>query len=242
MFVSMDFVDLHAHHLPGVDDGAKDPRMSLEMIEAVAALGFTTLSVTPHQRAGMFMPSREELDRGFASLRAAVAEAFPQLTLVLAAENYWDEVLAERLHAGTVPSYGNGRAFLFEIPPPAAPPRLGERLFQLNLSGKLPVMAHPERYAFIQKDPSKAEELARSTALVVDLGAIDGAHGRAEMKTARKLLEDGLVHAAATDIHTPNDQRAIAAGLAWIKKRLGDAQLGRLLGENPRRILLGELP
>ena len=242
LFVSMGFVDLHAHHLPGIDDGSKDPQMSMEMVNAVAALGFTTLSVTPHQRSGVYLPSRAAIDTAYADLRASVAAAFPQLTLELAAENYWDEVLAERLGAGGPPSYGNGPAFLFELPPPMMPPRLDERLFELRVAGRLPVMAHPERYVAIQKDPGKAEELGRSAALVVDLGAIDGAHGRVEMKTARRLLEEGLVHAAATDIHSPNDQRAIAAGLAWIKKRLGDAALQRLLDENPRRILVGELP
>ena len=82
-------------------------------------------------------------------------------------------------------------------------------------------MAHPERYLAIQKDLGRAEALGRTAALVVDLGALDGAHGRAEMKTARRLLEEGLAHAAATDIHSPDDQRAIAAGMAWIRKRLG---------------------
>ena len=238
----MTFVDLHAHHLPGLDDGAKDARMSLEMINAVAALGFTTLSVTPHQRARMYLPTRPQIDDAFAALRTAVADAFPQLTLELAAENFWDEVLLERLQANAIPCYGNGPAFLFEIPPPIMPPRLLEQLFELRMRGHLPVMAHPERYVSIQKDPSKAEALSRTAALVVDLGAIDGAHGRPEMKTARYLLEQGLAHAAATDIHTPNDQRAIAAGMAWIKKRLGDAALHRLLDDHPRRILLGELP
>jgi protein-tyrosine phosphatase len=242
MLVSMGYVDLHAHHLPGLDDGAKDPRMSLEMLNSVAALGFTTLSVTPHQRARVFLPEADRISEAFAALRDAAAEAFPGLTLALAAENYWDEVLMQRLAAGEVPSYDNGPAFLFEVPPPMMPPRISETLFQLRMGGRLPVMAHPERYVAIQKDLSRAEELGRTAALVVDLGAIDGAHGRAEMKTVRRLLEDGLVHAAATDIHSPNDQRAIAAGMSWIKKRLGDAALDRLLDHNPRRILHGELP
>ncbi len=216
--------------------------MSLEMVNAVAALGFTTLSVTPHQRARMFLPTAEVIGSAYTALHAAVSEAFPNLTLELAAENYWDEVLQERMTSQSIPSYGGGPAFLFELPPPIMPARLADRLFELRMNGKLPVMAHPERYVAIQKDPAKAEELGRVSALVVDLGAIDGAHGRAEMKTARKLLEDGLAHAAATDIHSPDDQRAIAAGLAWIRKRLGDEALTRLLDENPRRILTGELP
>ena len=122
------------------------------------------------------------------------------------------------------------------------PPRLEQTLFELRLGGRLPVMAHPERYLAIQKDPARAEALGRTAALVVDLGALDGAHGRAEMKTARRLLEDGLAHAAATDIHSPDDQRAIAAGMGWIRKRLGPEALSRLLDQHPRHILAGNLP
>jgi tyrosine-protein phosphatase YwqE len=62
------------------------------------------------------------------------------------------------------------------------------------------------------------------------------------MKAARRLLEDGLVHAAASDIHTPEDQRTVAAGMAWIRKRLGAPVLERLVSEHPRAILSGELP
>jgi tyrosine-protein phosphatase YwqE len=62
------------------------------------------------------------------------------------------------------------------------------------------------------------------------------------MKTARRLLEEGLVHAAASDIHTAEDQRTVAAGMAWIRKRLGNDALDVLVSENPRRILAGELP
>jgi tyrosine-protein phosphatase YwqE len=62
------------------------------------------------------------------------------------------------------------------------------------------------------------------------------------MKAARKLVEAGLIHAAASDVHTAEDQRTVAAGMAWIKKRLGPDMLDRLVGENPRYILAGELP
>jgi tyrosine-protein phosphatase YwqE len=62
------------------------------------------------------------------------------------------------------------------------------------------------------------------------------------MKTSRRLLEDGLAHAVASDVHTAEDQRTVAAGMAWIRKRLGQEALDRLLSDNPRQILAGELP
>lgn len=238
----MGFVDLHSHYLPALDDGAQDRPMALQMVNAIAALGFTWLNATPHQRAGKFMPERSAIDGAFADIRAEMARTAPELRLGLGAENFWDEVFLGRLRDGGIPAYDGGPAFLFEVTPGIMPPRIEQTLFEIRLSGRLPVMAHPERYVAVQKDISRAEDLGRSAALVVDLGALDGAHGKAEMKTARRLVEEKLAHAAASDIHTPDDQRSIAAGMAWIRKRLGPETLTRLLEQNPTRILAGELP
>jgi protein-tyrosine phosphatase len=238
----MEYVDLHAHFLPGLDDGASSSSDALEMVGAVASLGFTTVHATPHQRLGMFLPSKEDVDRVFTELRVEVKTHAPSVTFGLAAENFWDEVFLSRLRDGGLPFYRDGPAFLFEVDPGMMPPRMEQTLFDLRRRGLLPVMAHPERYRAVQGDLARAEALGRSAALLVDLAALEGAHGRPAMKTARRLLEEGLAHAAATDIHAPEDQRAIAAGMAWIRKRLGPETLDQLLGENPRRILAGELP
>jgi protein-tyrosine phosphatase len=236
------YVDLHAHFLPGLDDGAKTAEVGLRMVGALAALGFGTVHATPHQRAGRFMPSREAIDSTFTSLSEAAAAANPGLTVGLAAENFWDDVFHERVSKGGLPCYPGGQAFLFELNPQLMPPRIENTLFEFRLGGRLPVMAHPERYQAIQDDPGRAEAIGRSAAMLMDLGALDGAHGRPAMKAARKLVEEGLVHAAASDIHTAEDQRTVAAGMAWIRKRLGANALDLLLAENPRRILAGDLP
>jgi protein-tyrosine phosphatase len=236
------YVDLHAHYLPALDDGATDRQMSLGMVRAIAALGFSDLYATPHQRAGMFMPAREAIDEAFRAVQADVGATELGLTLGLGAENFWDTVLHGRLRDRTVPGYGATNAFLFEVNPQLMPPNLDQELFQLRVAGYVPVMAHPERYVAVQRDVAVAERIGRHAVLMVDLGAIDGAHGRAEMKTARKLLLEGLVSAAASDIHRPEDQNSVAAGMAWIRKQLGPATLDEMLAENPRRILAGELP
>jgi protein-tyrosine phosphatase len=238
----MGYVDLHAHFLAGLDDGARDAEGALRMVNALASLGFERLQATPHQRAGMFMPAREAIDAALASLRSAVADAGLEVALGLGAENFWDEVFHERLAARAVPTYDGGRAFLFEVNPQLMPARLAQTLFQIRVSGLLPVMAHPERYHAIQQDVSRAEEIGRTAALLVDLGALDGAHGRAEMKAARRLVEEGLAHSATSDLHSPEDQRPVAGGMAWIRRHLGPARLSQLLDENPRRILAGDLP
>ncbi|HEY5089038.1 MAG TPA: CpsB/CapC family capsule biosynthesis tyrosine phosphatase [Polyangia bacterium] len=236
------YVDLHAHYLPALDDGATDRRMSLQMVRAVASLGFSDLYATPHQRAGMFMPARAAIDAAFQTISEDVETAGVGAKLGLGAENFWDDVLHKRLGERTVPGYGGGKSFLFEVNPQLMPPGLENELFQLRVAGYLPVMAHPERYVAVQRDFTLAERLGRHAVMMVDLGALDGAHGKQEMKTARRLVLEGLAPAAASDIHRPEDQTSVAAGMAWIRKQLGDAALDEMLAENPRRMLSGELP
>jgi protein-tyrosine phosphatase len=236
------YVDLHAHYLPALDDGATDGQMSLRMVRAIASLGFSDLYATPHQRAGMFMPSRAAIDGAFEGCVGEARQAGVEAHLGLGAENFWDDVLHRRLKEGNVPSYGGGPAFLFEVNPQLMPTGLENELFQLRLAGRLPVMAHPERYVSVQRDVSVAERLGRHAVMMIDLGALDGAHGRTEMKTARKLVLEGLAHAAASDIHRPEDQTTVAAGMAWIRKQLGPRGLEDMLAENPRRLLSGEMP
>jgi protein-tyrosine phosphatase len=233
------YVDLHSHYLPALDDGATSLEMSLQMLKAVASLGFTDLFATPHQRAGMFMPERQKIDAAFAQVSASIAGT---LRLGLAAENFWDGVLLGRLRDSTVPTYNTTPAFLFEVNTQMMPAEMETQLFQIRTSGLLPVMAHPERYAAVQRDPGLCEKLGRQAVMLIDLGALDGAHGKAEMKTARKLVLEGLAHGAASDIHRPEDQASVAAGMAWIRKQRGQGVLDQMLDENPRRTLAGELP
>jgi protein-tyrosine phosphatase len=240
------YVDLHSHYLPALDDGATSLEMSLQMMRAIAALGFSHLYATPHQRDGMFMPARATIDSAFATVKTALhgvgGAPTPAPTLGLAAENFWDSVFHDRLRAHAVPTYDATPAFLFEVNTQMMPVEMENQLFQIRTSGYVPVMAHPERYVAVQRDPSLAERLGRHAAMLIDLGALDGAHGRAELKTARKLVLDGLAHGAASDIHRPEDQASVAAGMAWIKKQRGQGVLDQMLDENPRRLLAGELP
>jgi protein-tyrosine phosphatase len=212
------------------------------MVGALAKVGFSDLCATPHQFAGRFQPPLDDVRLTFDRVRREIANLLPEVRLLLGAENYWDDVFAARLRQDEPPCYDGGKAFLFEINPMVMPPRLEAALFDIRVSGRLPVLAHPERYSAVQRDPAVAEGLSRQAALLVDLAALSGNGDRAEVKTARRLVEGGLAHAAASDLHDTADVPSIASGLAWIEKRLGAQAVARLLSDNPRRILLGELP
>lgn len=236
------YIDLHCHMLAGLDDGPEDLATSLQMLRVLADLGFIEICATPHQRNGLFIPSSDAIAAALAELRDAAAMAHPDLRVRLGAENYWDEIFIERLRHHAPPCYDGRRAVLFEVNPVLLPPRLEEMLFEIRLGGCLPVMAHPERCLPVQRETGFAQTLARQAALVVDLEALAGSRNRAETKAARRLVEDGVAHAAASDLHSPDAGPEVGKGIAWIAKHLGPAGLARLLEENPRRILLGELP
>lgn len=238
----MGYVDLHSHVLAALDDGAPAIADGLALAKQLAGLGFEVVHATPHQKQGVFVPSREQIDAAHGDLRTALESDGVPLELRLGAENFWDELFLSRAAEKTQPTYTGGRAFLFELDVRMAPPRLEDALFQMRLSGPLPVLAHPERYVAFWDSPDRLAGLGRSAALLVDLGALDGAHGKRQCEVARKLVSEGVAHAVASDVHNLSDARGAAAGMSWIRKKLGDATLTRLLSENPRQILQGELP
>ncbi len=236
----MGYVDLHSHVLYGVDDGAPDIGVSLALLDGLAALGITEQCATPHQKAAQFMPAWDLVERTFEALDGLRKPHHP--TLRLAAENMWDDVFYKRVAEDTVPAYSGTVAFLVEIPPPLMPPGMIDLLFKFRMAGKLPVLAHPERYHPLWDNDDLAGEVRKHCAFQVDLGAVGGFHGKREMKQARHLLETGLATAVATDAHQLGDLQHSAEGLKWIEKKLGHAAVVRLFDHAPRAILRGELP
>jgi protein-tyrosine phosphatase len=238
----MGFVDLHSHVLPALDDGVGALEDSIALLRQLGAMGFEVVCATPHQKLGSFVPTRAAIDEAYARVTGELSARAVPVELYLGAESFWDELFLERARTDAQPTYTGGRAFLVEIHPQMTPPRLEETLFQIRCRGLLPVLAHPERYAAFWEQPERLERLRGSVALVVDLGALDGAHGPREHKAAQRLVKEGLAHAVATDVHSAVDARSAGAGMAWIKKKLGTETLFRLLSDHPRQILSGELP
>lgn len=234
------FIDLHSHVLYGLDDGAQDQATSLALLDGLAAMGITEQCVTPHQKAGQYLPSWDRIEDAFANVQAARRPGHP--TLRLGAENMWDDVFMKRVADDEIPAYRGSCAFLVEIRPPLMPAGMIDQLFKLRIKRMVPVLAHPERYHALWDDDDLARSLRKVCAFAVDLGAVGGFHGKREAKAARHLLETGLACAVATDAHQLGDLQQAAAGVSWIEKKLGHGAVVRLFDHAPRAILAGELP
>lgn len=237
----MELHDLHSHLLPGVDDGAPDEAESQAMLDGLADLGYVRVAATPHHHHGMFgTVSSEDIARSIAGIEERRAGRPP--LVVPGAEIWFDERVLEPGAADTLPGYGASRILLVEFSgQPGSPPRGLERLvFELSRRAAHLVIAHPERYPDIQRDPGRLEPLRRAGALVqINLLSLVGRHGSAPRAAAWKLLESGAADVAATDLHRAADLTDLARALDELA-RWSPAEFVRLVSANPAAILDGK--
>ena len=234
------FVDLHCHFVPGIDDGAKTREDGIELLRALAALGFESVVATPHMRPQLFDNTSEQLVRAFARFEESVRDEADLPRISLSSEHYFDEEVFRRLLAGDGLPYPGRRAVLLEFYDMDFLPAVENRLFELHRRRLVPVIAHPERYRCFWQSHEKLRTLVASgSTALLDLGALIGKYGKEPQRCARRLLEDGLYHAACSDAHRASDVDDVEDGLAFIEKHYGDEEVDLLLRKGPREILEG---
>lgn len=236
-------IDFHNHVIPAVDDGAADVAESLAALETMRAQGVETVLTTPHvSGAATLDPAMRErvlgeIDRGWEVLMAAAPgapriERGAELMLDVPQVDLADPRL--RL-AGT-------RFVLVEFPYMAAPPNAPQALFDLKMSGWVPVLAHPERYSNASAALEDAEEWRRTGALLqVNAGSLLGRYGDRARKLAWGLVERGWATYLCSDYHARG--RYPVAETIEILERAGAGEQAELLfRHNPARMLAGEAP
>ncbi|HEY6562230.1 MAG TPA: CpsB/CapC family capsule biosynthesis tyrosine phosphatase [Polyangiaceae bacterium] len=237
------FVDLHCHWIAGIDDGARDVAEGIEMLEALARIGFTRVIATPHMRPGMFDNDKPSLVSAYERMLPHLREVPGLPSVDLASEHYFDDVVYQRLLDGEGLPYPGQRAVLLEFYEVAFPTSLDRSLFQLRSRGLLPVIAHPERYRAIWRSPETLERLVEGgAAALLDVAALAGKYGKQPQRSAEELLEAGLYHAACSDAHRPGDADAVQAGIRCVERGYGDEEVDFLFREGPLALLEGRLP
>src|SRR5215470_14433080 len=151
--------DVHSHLLPGIDDGSQDMQTSLQLIAGMKALGYKKLITTPHVMWDMFQNTRdiilEKLDR----VRTQLKQESVDIELDAAAEYFIDDHLAQLLRKKEpLLSFGN-KLVLTEFSMASPSFELKEILFEMQMQGYQPVIAHPERYTYLQQNKDFYDEL-----------------------------------------------------------------------------------
>jgi protein-tyrosine phosphatase len=232
-------IDLHTHVLPGLDDGARSLDEALEVIRQMHAVGVTALAATPHVRED-YPTTPEAMEAGVDSLRRALEEAGIPVAIATGAEVAIDVV--DSLAAGQLErlSLGqSGRYVLLEFPYQGWPTSLEPLVHSLANRGITGVIAHPERNAEVVDDPARLRSLTAAGCLVqITASSVTGVFGRSVARASRRLLELGLVHVLATDLHGPGRR---ADALAEAVDVLDDPVLVEYLTRAaPAAVLRGE--
>ena len=235
------YIDLHCHWIAGIDDGARTPAAGIAILRGLHDVGFSQVVATPHMRPGMFDNDRAALEAAYRAMAPHLAEAEaegPLPEVGLASEHFFDDVVFQRLVGGEGLPYPGGRTVLIELPPHAFPAFLPARLFDLRRKKLVPVLAHPERYQPVWKDPAKLEPvLDAGTHLQLDLCSLVGKYGRASQRAAEELLEDEAYEIACSDTHKPEDIEDVARSIERLESLVGRDESRRLLIEGPRGLL-----
>jgi len=233
------YVDLHTHVLPGMDDGAKDVTESLEMLFQAKTAGFTDVVVTPHQMFGVYEHDREMVQQAIDELADAARRQLPGLTIHPGSEYYLDEHFYRRLGENQVEPLAAGSHVLVELPMVKLPPYAKELAFTMQIRGWAPILAHPERYQDVTRQPKLAVGLAEAGyRLQINLGSLIGWYGRRVRKAAEWLLRQNLVDFIASDSHTPAQAAEVyGLGIEALGELVDQAEMQRLLIDNPRRAL-----
>ncbi|WP_435254348.1 tyrosine-protein phosphatase [Tenacibaculum sp. A30] len=199
------FVDIHSHLLPGIDDGAKDLENSISLISKMYSYGIKNFITTPHVLGDVYPNSSETIKNKLEEVRIELKkQGFSDVNINAAAEYMMDERFVERLKADDILTLKDNY-ILVEMSYFNAPYNLYDILFEIQLKGYKPVLAHPERYNFYHGDFQNFYKLKKAGCVFqLNLLSLTEQYGKGVQKTAQKLLSENMYDFVGTDTHHHN--------------------------------------
>jgi len=240
-------IDLHAHILPGLDDGACDEAEALEMCRIAAAEGVTAIVASPHMGGGSAVRRQDALS-ATASLQAAAMRVGIPLRIIPGGDVHAEGDLVARLDAGDFLTIGDeGKYLLVELNHDMVAPGIEDMLFALRLRRLRPIITHPERNPAIQAEPELLRKLVQAgNAAQVTAGSLTGEFGREAERTARLVLRRRMAHFVASDAHsTEKRSPRLRAARRVAEEALGADEASWIFERRPAQVISGaevELP
>ncbi|MGQ4659007.1 CpsB/CapC family capsule biosynthesis tyrosine phosphatase [Lysobacter sp. F6437] len=205
-------LDLHCHILPGIDDGAVDLDMALEMARIAVADGIHTIACSPHIYPGMYDNDAAGIRASIAGLQAELDQRDIPLKLLEGADVHLVPSLLAGMREGRVPTIAGSRYLLLEPSHHVAPPGFEDALFDLMAAGYVPVITHPERLSWVEDQYDVFDRLSRRGAwMQVTAGAITGRFGRRVRYWGERFVGEGHCMLLATDAHHPTRRPPLLA-------------------------------
>ena len=229
-------IDIHCHALFGVDDGAPKIEVSLELLKDAYDHGTTDVVLTPHFWKGIFAETPEELAKRKALLDAKLAAENIPIKTHIGNELYMCRNLDEMLDNLECNTMAGTNYILTEFSMERYAPENDEYLYNVIVSGYRPIIAHPERYKYVQDDPSIVNKWIREGCLLQ--ANADQLFDKKGLKVIDYLIENGKLSFIASDGHGTHRPVRLDKGYGFIEQRYGKDIAELLFTENPRKLIV----
>ena len=204
------YVDIHSHVLCGIDDGAQTIAESRFLLQSMIDLKFSKSITTPHTMKHVWNNTTETISDSLAAVKKALPDLTAQLDLTAASEYLMDDHLTPLFQSTPLLTIKDNYV-LVEMSYLNPPMQLHNIIFELQLAGYIPILAHPERYSFYHNDFEQYNKLKKAGChFQLNLLSTVGYYGKGVTEAAQKLLHKGMIDFAGSDIHHKNHVEAFS--------------------------------
>jgi protein-tyrosine phosphatase len=195
------FTDIHSHLLPGIDDGAKNVTKSIELVLSLQKLGISQTVTTPHINHYVWNNSPEIIQSKLQETKKTLEENKIKMPIQAAAEYFIDSWFENHFKEEKLLTLKDNYV-LVEISYLNAPLNIYKTIFELQVAGYIPVLAHPERYVFYHNKFSEYEKLKNAGCLFqLNLLSTVEYYGSKITAATENLLAKGMYDFCGTDVH-----------------------------------------
>lgn len=229
-------IDIHSHILPNIDDGSKTIKESTALIEEAQNVGFTDIISTSHYLEDYYEADNKKRKELIEEIKSHIDS---EIRIHLGNEIYITEDIINLIKENKASTLGSSNYVLFELPMNSNVLYLKEVIFRLIENDYIPIIAHPERYLYVQKDPNMLIELIEMGVLFqANYASIEGYYGKDAQKTVKLLLKNDMIHFLGTDVHRKNTiYKMMTKILSRLEKLIGKEKLYELTTTNPKFVL-----
>ena len=237
-------IDLHCHLIPEVDDGAVDLKTSLAMARMSVADGVKVIACTPHILPGVYDNTGLDIRRRVQWLQFELDAAGISCRVVPGCDAHITPDLVSQLKSGSALTLNDSRYVLVEPPHHILPPNIDRLFFDLLAAGYVPVLTHPERMSWVDRNEEFLNRLILSGVwMQMTAGAIIGGFGEKVKRQAVKMLHRGMIHIVASDAHnTANRSPVMGEAFRALGDLVGLEEARNLVETRPAAILEDQAP
>lgn len=228
-------IDFHTHIIPNIDDGSRSIEETFNLINEAKEVGFKGIVLTSHYIENYYETDVPERDMWVKAISDNLKVKGIDTDLYLGNEIYLSSNMMNLLVDGKASTINNSSYVLFEMPLNAEPMNLYDVIYSLQENRLIPILAHPERYSFIQKEPELVYDLIEKGVLMqANYGSILGIYGEKAQIIVKKFLESNMIHFLGTDVHRQNTiYKRVPEALRKIEEIVGIDKLEQLTTKNP---------